>query len=209
MYKGIVKRGQRVDAHVAEPLDFGQVWRSSGHAAVTHYVDCESAVYDFTLPQHKPGGRRPQESSPFGPFVPVLYLPWDKPTLSDSLLVCFGALAVLQTTGTLPDTGTLIRGDGFRQKTVRIENHVARTRQIVDAIRASCQGSKPPPLVLNRHCPVCDFQPRCRGLANERDDLSLLAAMTGKAGEVQCEGHIHNHATLLRLPPSTAQAHQT
>src|SRR5208337_1500220 len=107
MYKGIVKRGQRVDANLAEPLDFSQLWRSSGHAAVTHYVDCETAVYDFTLPQYKPGERRPRESPP-SPCVPVLFLPWDKPTLSDSLLVCFCALEVLQTTGTLPDTGTLI-----------------------------------------------------------------------------------------------------
>lgn len=180
MYKVIVKRGQRVDADVAEPLDFAQLWRSSDHAAVTHYVDCETAVYDFAPPQHKPGKRRPQDSSLSGPYVPVLFLPWDKPTLSDSLLLCFGALAVLQTTGTLPDTGTLICGDGCRRRTVKIENYVARARQIVDVIRASCQGSRPPPLVLNRHCAVCDFQPRCRGLAIERDDLSLLAAMTGK-----------------------------
>jgi predicted RecB family nuclease len=33
---------------------------------------------------------------------------------------------------------------------------------------------------LNKHCAVCDFQPRCRGLSIERDDLSLLNAMTGK-----------------------------
>jgi predicted RecB family nuclease len=33
---------------------------------------------------------------------------------------------------------------------------------------------------LNKHCAVCDFQPRCRGLAIERDDLSLLNAMTAK-----------------------------
>ena len=34
--------------------------------------------------------------------------------------------------------------------------------------------------MLNRHCAVCDFQPRCRGIAIERDDLSLLTAMTIK-----------------------------
>ena len=46
--------------------------------------------------------------------------------------------------------------------------------------RGDLHGREPPPLVLNRHCAVCDFQPRCRGLAIERDDLSLLSAMTGK-----------------------------
>jgi hypothetical protein len=63
---------------------------------------------------------------------------------------------------------------------VRIGDHVTRARQVIDAIGATCRDRKPPPLVLNRHCAVCDFQSRCRGLAIERDDLSLLTAMTGK-----------------------------
>jgi predicted RecB family nuclease len=71
-------------------------------------------------------------------------------------------------------------GDGCRHRNVKIGNHVARTRQIIDVIAASCQSGKPAPLVLNRHCAVCDFQLRCRDLAIERDDLSLLTAMTGK-----------------------------
>ena len=147
---------------------------------ITHHVDCETAIYDFALPPHRPGGRQPQKLSPSGTFVPVLLLPWDKPDVSDSLLVCFGALALSQATGILADTGTLIYGEGHRRKTVKIGDHAARTRQIIDAIGATCHSREPPPLVLNRHCAVCDFQPRCRGLAVERDDLSLLSAMTGK-----------------------------
>ena len=147
---------------------------------ITHYVDCETAVYDFAPPPHRPKERQSQQSSPSRTFVPVLFLPWDKPDLSDSLAVCFGALALSQATGILADTGTLIYGDGHRHKTVKIGDHVARTRQIIDAIEATCRSREPPPLVLNRHCAVCDFQPRCRGVAIERDDLSLLTAMTGK-----------------------------
>jgi predicted RecB family nuclease len=80
----------------------------------------------------------------------------------------------------VPDTGTLIYGDGYRQRTVKIGNYIARTHQIINEIGGNWEDRKLPPLVLNRHCAVCDFQPRCRGLAIERDDLSLLAAMTGK-----------------------------
>ena len=179
MYKR-AKRRLRVGADVAEPLDFGQLWRSPDYATVTHDVDCETAIYDFALPPHRPGRRQPQKLKPSGTFVPVLLSPWDKLDASDSLIVCFGALALSQATGILADTGTLIYGEGQRRKTVKIGEHVARTRQIIEAIEASRQGQKPPPLVLNRHCAVCDFQPRCRDLAVERDDLSLLTAMTGK-----------------------------
>ena len=109
-----------------------------------------------------------------------MFSPWDKPDVSDSLLVCFGALALSQVTGILADTGTVIYGEGHRRKTVKIGDHTVRTRQIIDAIVATCNSREPPPLVLNRHCAVCDFQQRCRGLAIERDNLSLLSAMTSK-----------------------------
>ena len=35
-------------------------------------------------------------------------------------------------------------------------------------------------MALNRHCAVCDFQSRCREMAIDRDDLSLLTAATLK-----------------------------
>jgi predicted RecB family nuclease len=87
---------------------------------------------------------------------------------------------LFQATRILAETGTLIYGDGYRHKTVRIGDFVARTRQIIDSIRAIDRTQEPPPLVLNRHCAVCDFQPRCRGVAIDRDDLSLLSAVTAK-----------------------------
>lgn len=177
MYKAVAKRRLCAGAEVAEPLDFGQLWRSPDYTTITHDVDCETAVYDFGSPSHKPGSRQPQKS---GVFVPVLLSPWDKPDVSDSLIVCFGALALAQATGTLAETGTLVYGKGQRRKTVKIGHHVARTRQLIEAIGAICRGREPPPLVLNRHCAVCDFQSRCRSVAVERDDLSLLSAMTGK-----------------------------
>src|SRR5439155_1023009 len=37
-----------------------------------------------------------------------------------------------------------------------------------------------PDLVLNRHCAECEFQARCRKIAVEKDDLSLLAGMNAK-----------------------------
>ena len=95
-------------------------------------------------------------------------------------MVCFGALALLQETGVFADTGTVIYGEGHYRKTVKIGDHIVRTRQTIEAVEPIRCSREPPPLVLNRHCVVCDFQPRCRGLAVERDDLSLLSAMTGK-----------------------------
>src|SRR5262249_10957336 len=38
----------------------------------------------------------------------------------------------------------------------------------------------PPQLQLNKHCTECEFQSRCRQLAMEKDDLSLLSGMSEK-----------------------------
>ena len=57
MYKAVAKQRLRVGAEVAELLDFGQLWRSLDYEAITHHVDCETAVYDFALPPHRPDDR--------------------------------------------------------------------------------------------------------------------------------------------------------
>ena len=39
----------------------------------------------------------------------------------------------------------------------------------------------PPPLVLNKHCPLCPFQRLCHAQAEQEDNLSLLHGMTARA----------------------------
>jgi predicted RecB family nuclease len=182
MHKVAARLRLRVGAKVAEtePLDFGQLWRRPYVETITRYVDCETAVYDLALPSHRSKARQSLQPTRHGSFTPILFSAWDKPEVTDNLRLCFGALALSQSTGILADTGALIYGDGPRHRTVKIANHVARVRQIIEAIGAIRHAIEPPPLILNRHCAVCDFQPRCRGLAIERDDLSLLSAITEK-----------------------------
>ena len=72
MYKAAAKRRSPIGAEVAELLDFKELWRSLDHDAITHHVDCDTAVYDFAPPPHRPGARQRQELSPSGTFVPIL-----------------------------------------------------------------------------------------------------------------------------------------
>ncbi len=180
MYKSAAMRSLRVGAEMAEPLDFGGLLSSRGHEVLAHPVDCKTAIYNSVVSSYEPGDCQSRKSTSSSSFVPVLLSPWDKPDVFDSLLVCFGALALSQVTGILEDTGTVIYGEEYRRKTVKIGDHAVRTRQTIDAIVVTCNSREPPPLLLNKHCAVCDFQQRCRGLAIGRDDLSLLSAMTGK-----------------------------
>lgn len=179
MYSTAAKHRLCIGANDAEPLDFRQLWSGIDNESVTHQIDCDTAVYDL-VPPHRAEESQSRQLTPSDTLVPILFLPWNKPDISDNLRLCFGALALSQRTGILPDIGTLIYGDGPRHRTVKIGDHVARTRQTIDLIGTATHSRKPPPLVLNKHCAVCDFQRKCRGLSIEHDDLSLLSAMTGK-----------------------------
>jgi predicted RecB family nuclease len=53
-------------------------------------------------------------------------------------------------------------------------------RKRIEKISALLSSPTPPDLVLNRHCAECEFQARCRKIAVEKDDLSLLACMSAK-----------------------------
>jgi hypothetical protein len=53
-------------------------------------------------------------------------------------------------------------------------------RKRLEKIAALLSSPTPPDLVLNRHCAECEFQDRCRKIAIEKDDLSLLAGMSAK-----------------------------
>jgi len=146
----------------------------------TYYVDCDTVIYNLAVRKTEmraPDRRNHQHS---GTMSLSCSHPGTSGDPSDSLLVCFSVLALSQATGILADTGTLIYGDGYRHRAVRIADHVVRTRQTIDEIGAARSSWEPPPLILNRHCAVCDFQPRCRALAIEHNDLSLLTATTGK-----------------------------
>jgi predicted RecB family nuclease len=39
---------------------------------------------------------------------------------------------------------------------------------------------EPPPIVLNKHCPLCPFQRACRAQAEQEDNLSLLDSVTAR-----------------------------
>jgi hypothetical protein len=175
-YKAMAAPHLFAGAAGGELCSFEQLRNDQNGEIIVRHVDCETAVYDFGRPSRL-GNHSPSLS---GVTIPVLFVPWEKPDVSDNALACFGALALCQFAGTLPSRATLIYGDSHRRKTVKVESYVSRTRQIIDAIEANWRAQKPPTLVLNKHCTVCDFRSRCRGVAIERDDLSLITAMTTK-----------------------------
>jgi predicted RecB family nuclease len=180
MYKSRAWRILHERGELAEPATFGQIAYGGDDGPTTRWFDCDTAACNLALSQRGSVERRARKSAPGGCVVPVLFSPWEKPELSDSLLVCFGALSLSQATRTQIESGMLVYGDDLRHRTVRISDHAMRLNRILREMGALLPGGQDPPLVLNAHCSVCDFCSRCRGVAIERDDLSLLSGMTPK-----------------------------
>jgi len=90
----------------------------------------------------------------------------------------FDALVLSQTTGHRVDFGRIIHGD--EQTSLRIKTSIVseRARETTEKINKILQMGSPPDLVLNRHCPECEFQSRCRQKAIEVDELSLFSGMS-------------------------------
>jgi len=179
-YKARANQSVRAKLRGAELIEFAQLSQEPANDIATRFVDCECTV--LACNQRMSAGLHPKGNRRLRPeCVSTLYSAWDRSDAPDNLLVCFGALAIVQTTGgKFAVTGKVIRGEGYRIKAVRFADHLAKTLEIIKAIDSLCKASDPPAPVLNKHCPSCAFQSRCRSIAMNRDDLSLVGAMTVK-----------------------------
>ncbi|MDD5140596.1 MAG: TM0106 family RecB-like putative nuclease [Verrucomicrobiales bacterium] len=81
-----------------------------------------------------------------------------------------------------PQTGiTATPGQPLSRATkIKTSALAGEVRKRLGKITALLASPTPPDLVLNRHCAECEFQARCRKIAIEKDDLSLLAGMSAK-----------------------------
>jgi predicted RecB family nuclease len=115
-----------------------------------------------------------------GQFIPIRFMFRNKLTKDDRLLLTFDALVLSQLLGREVSLGKIIHGDDHTTLNVKTSALAGEVRKHLDKIVALLSNPAPPDLILNRHCAECEFQARCRQEALEKDDLSLLSAMSEK-----------------------------
>jgi predicted RecB family nuclease len=113
-------------------------------------------------------------------FVPIRFVFRNKLTKDDRLLLAFDAMVLSQVLGREISLGKIIHGDDHTTLKVKTSALVGEVRKRLEKSSALLASPAPPDLVLNRHCAECEFQARCRKIAVEKDDLSLLAGMSAK-----------------------------
>ena len=113
-----------------------------------------------------------------GSFIPIRCVPSNKITKHDKLLLAFDALVLSTTSAEMPLFGKIVHGNEQRVVKVQLATLMETTKGIVRKITAQQANPTSPQLILNKHCPECEFQPRCRQIAMEKDELTLLSRMS-------------------------------
>ena len=113
-------------------------------------------------------------------FIPIRFIFFNKLNKSDRLLLAFDAFVLSTALGREIVLGKITHGDDQTTLKVKVSALAGALRKGLSKITALLSSQTPPDLVLNRHCAECEFQARCRKIAIEKDDLSLMARMSEK-----------------------------
>ena len=113
-------------------------------------------------------------------FIPYRFEFANKLTKEHKLLLAFDSLLLSEAVGREVSLGKIVHGDTHSTLKVKTLAFASEVRKRIKDITALLAGKSPPDLVLNRHCGQCEFQTRCRTLAREKDELSLLIGISEK-----------------------------
>ena len=159
-----------------EPPEPGHWKNVSWHFALNLIARAENMEANLQVVQRIPSEGTNKSSQ----FVPIRFVPANKLSRSDKLMAGFDAFVLSKASGVKVDLAKIIHGDKgsvFKVKANSLSRVVHKT---VGKVAALLSATAPPDLILNRHCPECGFQSRCRKMAVEKDDLSLLANLPDK-----------------------------
>jgi predicted RecB family nuclease len=124
-------------------------------------------------------------------YVPILFSPRTRLAPEDSLLAALHGIVLAEALGRPVPFVKVVHGPGFSATRIKLLGPAGPTRlavesrKILDALRLQIQSAAAPQMVLNVHCPSCEYRQRCRAQAIERDELSLLRGLSTK--EIQAQ----------------------
>jgi predicted RecB family nuclease len=127
-----------------------------------------------------------RDGSSQAPYVPVRFSHSNKLTREDSLLAAFHGIILAEVLGRPVPFVKVVHGAGFSLTKIKLVGSsgatrlVKETRQILERLKQQIESTSPPLMILNSHCPSCEFRLRCRAEAVAKDDLSLPRGMSEK-----------------------------
>lgn len=142
--------------------------------AVEKIVSAQGWEANIALTQRIPQERGTSQ------LVPISFVAANKLSASDKTMAAFEAIALAKALGTNVGVAKIVHGDKRATFSIKASTLSRGVHRKVSQVSALLSAASPPELILNRHCPECGFQDRCRKNAVEKDDLSLLSRLTDK-----------------------------
>jgi predicted RecB family nuclease len=143
-------------------------------------INCVILVSDIEARVHALMLNHPTGDTADTVYSPIRFVPNQKLSAADKLLLAFDALAISRLTGIRPRVGKIIHGPDHASTTISLPKLIEAAGPLITKTIAQHANAAPPPLILNKHCTACEFRDRCRQIAGEKDDLSLLANIREK-----------------------------
>lgn len=106
--------------------------------------------------------------------IPTRFVLQNKLNSDELLLLVFDAYIISKSTSSEVEIGKIIHGDNKKIRKIKTSEHYSQLRRILKKISALIHNVEQPDISLNRHCPECIYQTRCRRIAIEKDCLSLI-----------------------------------
>ncbi len=128
------------------------------------------------------GLKRVDEPSGLGDFhyVPMLFHEGRTVGKDQKLLLEVMGLLLLPIQGKFPDHGIIWHGRDCTLSKVRLNSDTQSSQNILRDLNEMVIATSAPRLLLNKHCPICEFRQRCHDEAVKEDNLSLLRGMGEK-----------------------------
>jgi predicted RecB family nuclease len=142
----------------------------------------DATLEDETLSLHLDGLMRVEGPSRLGGYhyVPILVVAGEKVGRDQRCLLETLGLVVGDLQAKQPAYGIVIRGRGLKIGKVRFQPGSRLPRRGLEEAKRLVAAESPPKLMLNEHCPVCEYRQRCHLQAVNEDNLSLLRGIGEK-----------------------------
>lgn len=114
-------------------------------------------------------------------YEPTIFIGTYTVNNTDKLNLMFVSHILSKIQGKLPEIGQIINMKGESKRLKLEESHKVLT-PLLEPLQEWLNESilEEPPVILNKHCSVCQFRDRCQAKAIQEDNLSLLDRITPK-----------------------------
>jgi predicted RecB family nuclease len=113
-------------------------------------------------------------------YVPMLFHEDRTVGKDQNLLLEVMGLLLLPIQGKLPAHGIVWHGRDCALSKVRLNPDTRSSQNILRDLNEMVIATSAPRLLLNKHCPICEFRQRCHDQAVHEDNLSLLRGLGEK-----------------------------